>query len=55
MARFREDLGADSLDFVNIKSNLEEEFSIEISDNKAKDFHTVGDVMSYITGKNFHS
>lgn len=55
MARFREDLGADSLELVYITSNLEEEFSIKISDKKAKDFHTVGDVMSYITGKNFHS
>ena len=42
-ARFREDLGADSLDFVELVMAWEEEFGIEISDSAAARIGTVGD------------
>ncbi|MEN9782623.1 MAG: acyl carrier protein [Pseudomonadota bacterium] len=42
------DLGADSLDVVELIMALEEEFGIEIPDNEAEKLKTVGDVVSYI-------
>ena len=50
-AKFIEDLGADSLDTVELVMALEEEFSIEISDEDAEKAKTVGDVISYIDNK----
>lgn len=44
-----EDLGADSLDIVEIVMALEEEFDIEISDDEAEQAKTVGDVCSYLS------
>ncbi|WP_431602434.1 acyl carrier protein [Proteiniclasticum ruminis] len=44
-----EDLGADSLDIVEIVMALEEEFDIEISDDEAEQAKTVGDVVNYLT------
>ena len=43
-----EDLGADSLDVVELLMSLEDEFGLTIEDDQVQDFHTVGDVVSYI-------
>ena len=45
---FVDDLGADSLDTVELVMALEEEFGIEISDEDAEKIQTVGDVSRYI-------
>lgn len=50
-ASFIDDLGADSLDTVELVMAFEEEFSIDIPDDAAKDIQTVGDAVSFI-GKN---
>lgn len=47
-ASFIEDLGADSLDVVELVMAFEEEFSIEVPDEEAEKLHTVGDVVKYI-------
>lgn len=47
-AKFVEDLGADSLDTVELVMALEEEFSVEIPDEDAEKITTVGDAVSYI-------
>jgi len=47
-ASFVEDLGADSLDTVELVMALEEAFKIEISDEDAEKIHTVGDAVRYI-------
>ena len=47
-ASFVDDLGADSLDLVELIMALEEEFGIEIPDGDAEKVVTVGDVVSYI-------
>lgn len=47
-AHFIDDLGADSLDTVELVMALEEEFGIEISDEDAEKIQTVGDVIKYI-------
>ena len=47
-ASFIDDLGADSLDLVELIMALEEEFGIEIPDGDAEKVVTVGDVVSYI-------
>ena len=47
-ASFREDLGADSLDVVELVMELEDEFDMEISDDDAEKIATVGDAVSYI-------
>ncbi|MCL2859867.1 MAG: acyl carrier protein [Oscillospiraceae bacterium] len=47
-ASFIDDLGADSLDIVELVMGLEEEFSIEIPDADAEKVVTVGDVVEYI-------
>ncbi len=48
-ASFIEDLGADSLDIVELIMALEEEYDIEIPDEDAEKIQTVQDVVSYIT------
>ena len=48
-AHFIDDLGADSLDTVELVMALEEEFGIEISDEDAEKIQTVGDVDKYVT------
>ena len=50
-ASFREDLGADSLDVVELVMELEDEFDMEISDEDAEKIATVGDAISYIESK----
>jgi acyl carrier protein len=47
-ASFIDDLGADSLDIVELIMALEEEFDLEIPDNDAEKVVTVGDVVDYI-------
>lgn len=47
-ASFIEDLGADSLDIVELVMALEEEYDIEISDEDAEKIQTVGDAINYI-------
>ena len=47
-AHFIDDLGADSLDTVELVMALEEEFGVEISDEDAEKIQTVGDVIKYI-------
>ena len=48
---FTEDLGADSLDVVELVMALEEEFDIEISDNDSEKLDTFGDVIKFLTSK----
>ena len=48
-ASFIEDLGADSLDIVELVMALEEEYDIEISDEDAEKIQTVGDAITYIS------
>lgn len=47
-ATFKDDLGADSLDVVELVMELEDEFELEISDEDAEKIATVGDVIDYI-------
>lgn len=49
-AKFVEDLGADSLDTVELIMQLEDEFSLEIPDEEAEKLTTVGAVIEYIDG-----
>ncbi len=50
-ASFIDDLGADSLDTVELIMDLEEEFGIEIPDEDAEKLTTVGAVIEYVEGK----
>jgi len=50
-AKFIEDLGADSLDTVELVMALEEEFGQEIPDEEAEKLQSVGDVIKYIEDK----
>ena len=50
-AKFIEDLGADSLDIVELVVAFEEEFGIEVPDGDAEKLLTVGDVVKYIEDK----
>lgn len=47
-ASITEDLGADSLDVVDLIMSLEEEFSLEIPDEEVENIKTVGDIVKYI-------
>ncbi len=47
-ARFQEDLGADSLDVVELVMAIEEKFDIEVPDEDAEKIRTVGDAQEYI-------
>ncbi|MFO7637282.1 MAG: acyl carrier protein [Clostridia bacterium] len=48
-AAFIEDLGADSLDIVELLMSMEDEFGIDIPDTDAEKIVTVGDAVNYIT------
>ena len=50
-ASFVEDLGADSLDTVELVMAFEEEFGIDIPDEDAEQMRTVGDAIRYLRGK----
>jgi acyl carrier protein len=50
-ASFIEDLGADSLDIVELVMEFEKEFNIDIPDEDAEKLKTVGDAMSYLRKK----
>ncbi|MEM0896087.1 MAG: acyl carrier protein [Verrucomicrobiota bacterium] len=50
-AKFIEDLGADSLDTVELVMAFEEEFNVEVPDEEAEKLQTVGDVITYIEGR----
>ena len=50
-AKFVDDLGADSLDTVELVMALEEEFGVEIPDEEAEKLVTVGDALRYIEEK----
>lgn len=49
---FIDDLGADSLDIVELIMALEEEFDLQIPDSEAEKITTVGDVVEYIKSVN---
>jgi acyl carrier protein len=50
-AKFVEDLGADSLDTVELVMAFEEEFDIEVPDEEAEKLQSVGDVITYISSQ----
>ena len=50
-ASFIEDLGADSLDIVELVMEFEKEFNIDIPDEEAEKLRTVGDAIGYLNGK----
>ncbi len=50
-ASFIDDLGADSLDIVELVMAIEEEFDIEIPDDDAEKIQTIQDVISYVKRK----
>ena len=50
-ASFTEDLGADSLDVVELVMAFEEEFTIEIPDDEVANIKTVGNAVEYISAK----
>jgi len=50
-SKFVEDLGADSLDVVELVMALEEKFDIEIPDEEAEKIQTVKDVLDYVSSK----
>jgi acyl carrier protein len=50
-ANFTKDLGADSLDTVELIMELENEFNVSIEESEADKIQTVGDVMTFISAK----
>ena len=50
-ASFIDDLGADSLDIVELVMSMEEEFDIEIPDEDAEKIQTIGDSIAYLQEK----
>ena len=51
-ASFTDDLGADSLDLVELIMEMEETFSVQIADNELEKIRTVKDVLDYLKGRN---
>ena len=52
---FKEDLGADSLDFFELVTNLEEEYNIEIPAEELENLTTVGKVIDYLKSVNIEA
>ena len=50
-ASITEDLGADSLDAVDLVMSIEESFDVEIPDEEVENIKTVGDIVKYIENK----
>lgn len=50
-ASITEDLGADSLDVVDLVMSIEESFDVEIPDEEVENIKTVGDIFKYIENK----
>lgn len=50
-ASIADDLGADSLDAVELVMAIEDEFDIKVSDDVAQTFKTVGEIVKYIEGE----
>ena len=50
-ASITDDLGADSLDVVDLVMSLEESFDVEIPDEEVENIKTVGDIVKYIENK----
>lgn len=50
-ASIKEDLGADSLDVVDLVMSIEESFDVEIPDEEVENIKTVGDIVKYIENK----
>ncbi len=50
-ASFSDDLGADSLDIVELVMSLEEEFDVEIPDEDAEKIQTIGDAINYLKAR----
>ena len=50
-SKFKDDLGADSLDLFELVMALEEEYSVEIPAEDLQELETVGDVINYIKSK----
>ena len=48
-SKFMDDLGADSLDTIELVMNIEEEFGIEIPDEEVEQMFTVKSVLNYVT------
>ena len=44
-----DDLGADSLDVVDLLMSIEDEFGVEIPDEEVENLHTIGDFVNYIS------
>lgn len=49
--KLEEDLGADSLDSIDLVMSIEDEFEIEVPDDVVENIKTVGDVVDYIENK----
>ena len=50
-ASITDDLGADSLDVVDLVMSIEESFDVEIPDEEGENIKTVGDIVKYIENK----
>lgn len=50
-ASIKDDLGADSLDVVDLVMSIEESFDVEIPDEEVENIKTVGDIVKYIENK----
>jgi acyl carrier protein len=50
-ASFLDDLGADSLDLVELIMEMEEIFNVQIADNELEKIRTIGNVLDYLKGK----
>lgn len=53
-SRIAQDLGADSLDTVELIMEMEKEYSVQVSDSEAEKFRTVGDVVTYLANIKSH-